>query len=227
MISLGIASAFFLLIHFGISGTRARDALVRRLGEGPYRGLFSLASLIGIVWMSWAFATAPFVYLWGPLPQLLGAAKGLMLLAFVFIVVGLGTKNPTSVGAESQLSQPNAVTGMLRITRHPFLWGTALWATVHLVMNGELRALILFGSLLVLALFGTVLIDSKRKRRFGDDWERFTAQSSNPPFFAILSGRNQLGPALREIGFVRPAIALLVYAAIFVLHGRFFGRPLM
>ncbi len=51
MPSLIGASAFFLLIHFGVSGTRLRDALVRRLGEKAYRGLFSLDYLAGIVWM--------------------------------------------------------------------------------------------------------------------------------------------------------------------------------
>ena len=43
MLNLLIASAYFLLIHFGVSGTRLRPALVARIGEGAYRGAFSLA----------------------------------------------------------------------------------------------------------------------------------------------------------------------------------------
>jgi hypothetical protein len=46
------ASAFFLLNYFGVSGTRLRDVLVARIGAGPYRGAFALASLVGLVWMS-------------------------------------------------------------------------------------------------------------------------------------------------------------------------------
>src|SRR5437588_227896 len=46
MLNLVAASACFLLIHFGVSGTRLRDTLVLRLGEGPYRGAFALASVI-------------------------------------------------------------------------------------------------------------------------------------------------------------------------------------
>lgn len=55
MFNLVVASAYFLLIHFAVSGTRLRDALVARLGEGPYRGAFSFASLIGLVWLIYAY----------------------------------------------------------------------------------------------------------------------------------------------------------------------------
>ena len=48
MLNLIAASAYFLLIHFGVSGTRLRDELVTRLGAGPYRGAFALASLVGL-----------------------------------------------------------------------------------------------------------------------------------------------------------------------------------
>src|SRR5256885_9652450 len=58
VLSLLLASAFFVLIHFGVAGTRLRDALVARLGEGPYRGVFSLASFAGIFWMGYAYARA-------------------------------------------------------------------------------------------------------------------------------------------------------------------------
>src|ERR1700736_1627323 len=69
MSSLIAASAFFLLIHFGVSGTRLRDVLVARMGAGPYQGVFALGSIIGILWMIHAYGRAPTVELWG---QLLG-----------------------------------------------------------------------------------------------------------------------------------------------------------
>ena len=46
MLNLVAACAYFLLIHFGVSGTRVRDGLVARLGAGRYRGAFVLASII-------------------------------------------------------------------------------------------------------------------------------------------------------------------------------------
>jgi uncharacterized membrane protein len=200
MLNLIAASAYFLLIHFGVSGTKLRDTLVARLGEGPYRGAFALASLFGLVWMGYA--------------------------ALIFVVVGIATPSPTRVGMESKLAQgPDIARGMVRITRHPFLWGVALWALVHLIVNGDLASLILFGSLLVLALGGTAAIDAKRRRSFGEQWMQFAAVTSNVPFAAIVAGKNRLGPAVVEIGVWRPLVAIVVYAVAFYLHGRV-GPPL-
>jgi uncharacterized membrane protein len=132
MLNLVAASAYFLLIHFGVSGTRLRDALVARLGAGPYRGAFSLASLLGIVWMIYAYRHAPAVPLWGLSLGFRPAAGVLVFIAFLFVIIGLATPSPTVAGMESKLAQgPAVVRGMIRITRHPFLWGVALgrWHT--------------------------------------------------------------------------------------------------
>lgn len=221
MLNLVAASGYFLLIHFGVSGTKLRDALVARLGPGRYRGAFALASLLGLAWMIYAFRHASYVPLWGLVLGLRPAAYLLMLIALLFAVIGVSTPSPTRVGMESQLRQgPESARGMVRITRHPFLWGVALWALVHLIINGELAALILFGALLVLALGGPAAIDAKRRRAFGDQWTQFAAVTSNIPFAAIAAGRNQLAPALREIGVWRPLAAIGVYVVVFYLHGR-------
>jgi uncharacterized membrane protein len=222
MASLLAACVFFLFIHFAVSGTRWRDALVARLGEAPYRGLFSLASLGGIWWMAAAYKRAPTVELWGTLLPLRPVVFAVVFIGVLFVVIGLATPNPTTAGMEGKLGQgAAAVRGITRITRHPFLWGVGLWALAHVIVNGDLASLMLFGSLLVLAFAGTATIDAKRQRRFGAAWQAFAASTSNIPFAAIVAGRNQLGPALREIGVMRAVIAVAVYAAIFVLHGRF------
>lgn len=226
MLGLAAASAYFLLIHFGVSGTRLRDSLVARLGAGPYRGAFALASVLGIAWMIYAYRHAPAMPLWGLLPGLRPAAYVLVFIAFLFVVIGIATPSPTRVGMESKLAEgPGGVRGIMRITRHPFLWGVALWALVHLIINGDLASLVLFGSLLVLALGGPVAIDAKRRRAFGELWTQFAGVTSNIPFAAIATGRNQLAPALVEIGVWRPLAAALLYAVAFYLHGRL-GLPL-
>jgi uncharacterized membrane protein len=228
MLSLIAASSFFVLIHFGVSGTRLRDVLVARMGTGRYRGAFAVASLIGIVWMSSAYSRAPAVDLWGQLIGVRPLAFALVLIAFLFVGIGLATPSPTRVGMERKLAQgTEIVRGIVRITRHPFLWGVGLWAFVHLIVNGDLASVILFGSLLLLALGGTVSIDAKRRRSFGDQWSQFIQATSNVPFAAIVTGRNQLRPALREIGILRPVIATAAYALFFVFHGRLFGAPLV
>ncbi len=226
MLDLVAASAFFLLIHFGVSGTRLRDALVAHLGAGPYRGVFSLASLVGIAWLVYAYRHAPVEPLWGLLLGFRPAAYGLVFVAFLFVVIGLTTPTPTSVGMESKLAQgAESVRGMVRITRHPFLWGVALWALVHLILNGDLASLILFGALLVLAVGGTASIDAKRRRLFGEQWSPFAKVTSNLPFAAIAAGRNRLGPAVAEIGVLRALAAIIAYAVAFYLHGKL-GPPL-
>jgi uncharacterized membrane protein len=228
MTSLFAASAFFLLIHFVVSGTRLRDRVVALMREGPYRGAFALASLAGLVWMGRAYARAPVIELWLAPPGMRSVAWVLVFIAFLFVVIGLATPSPTRVGMESKLARDaDPAVGIIRITRHPFLWGVALWALVHVAANGDVASVIFFGSLLLLALAGPALIDAKRKRRFGDAWQRFAEATSSIPFAAIASGRNRLGPALREIGFLRPAIAIAVYAAFLVYHGRLFGIPLL
>jgi uncharacterized membrane protein len=220
------ASAYFLLIHFGVSGTRLRDLLTARLGAGRYRGAFALASILGLVWMIYAYRHAPTVLLWGLLLGLRPAAYVLVFIAFLFVVIGLATPSPTRVGMESKLGQgADVAKGIVRITRHPFLWGIALWALVHVLVNGDVASLILFGSLLVLAVGGTFSIDAKRRRVFGAQWLQFATVTSAVPFAAIAAGRNRLGPALLEIGVWRPLAALVVYVVVFYLHGRV-GLPL-
>jgi uncharacterized membrane protein len=223
--NLFAAAAFFLAIHFGVSGTALRARLVRAMGEKVYRGVFSLASLAGLIWLIRAYRDAPYVELWGQLVALKPLAAPLVLLAALFVVIGVTTPSPTLAGMERQLSHDAPAQGIVRITRHPFLWGTALWAAVHLVINGDLASAVLFGSLLVLAIGGTASIDRKRRRDFGAQWERFAASTSNVPFAAIAGGHDQLAAALREIGIVRPLAAVAIYAAAFVLHGRLFGVP--
>jgi uncharacterized membrane protein len=226
MLNLVTASAYFLLIHFGVSGTRLRDGLVACLGAGPYRGAFALASIVGLVWMGYAYRHAPTVELWGLVLGFRPAAYVLVFIAFLFVVIGIMTPSPTRVGMESRVGQgQEAAQGIVRITRHPFLSGVALWALAHLIVNGDLASLILFGSLLVLAVGGTLAINAKRRRNFGEQWTRFANVTSDVPFAAIAAGRNRLGLALAEIGIWRPVAAILVYAAAFYFHGRL-GPPL-
>jgi len=222
MSNLLAAAAFFLAIHLLISGTRLRDALTGRIGQGPYMGLFSLSSIAGLVWVGSAFASArgqP-AY-WDVTPATRQIQIGLMLAAMLFVVPGLATPNPTSVRQEGALDRPDLVKGMLRITRHPFLWGVAIWAAGHLLVNGDPASLVLFGTMLVLALIGTRMIDAKRKRALGRKWDAFAAQTSNIPFAAIAAGRQTF--SLGEIGWWRIALAIGAWALIAWAHPYLFG----
>lgn len=225
MSSLIAAAAFFVLLHLVVSGTRLRDTLTARLGEGPYTGAFSLASIVGLAWLGFAYAQGR-GEAWNSAYWSLSSATrhvqiALQLVAMLLIVPGLTTPNPTSVRQEGALDRPDAVKGMLRITRHPFLWGVAIWALGHLLVNGDRASIVLFGAMFLLALFGTASIDAKRQRSLGDKWDAFAAQTSNVPFAAILAGRQKL--RLGEIGAVRLLAAVAVWAALLFGHPYMFG----
>ena len=222
MINLLAAAAFFLAIHLLVSGTQVRDALTGRIGQGPYLGLFSLASIAGLTWFGFAFvASRGQPAYWDLTPLTRQIQIGLMLVAMLLIVPGLTTPNPTSVRQEGALDKPGLVTGMLRITRHPFLWGVAVWATGHLLVNGDPASLVLFGTMLALALIGTRMIDAKRRRALGAKYDAFVAQTSNVPFAAIAAGRQKL--SLGEIGWWRIALAVGAWALIAWAHPYMFG----
>jgi uncharacterized membrane protein len=199
MPSLILAAVAFLLLHLLVSGTTVRDRLVARLGEGRYLGLFSLASGAVLAWMFVAHRLArggpADLSWWSVTPVTRNLQIGLMLLAFLLIVPGVLTRNPGAVGQSGAVDDPDPVRGVLRITRHPFLWGMAVWSAGHILVNGDLASLVLFGSLLVLSLGGAASIDAKRRRTHGERWRAFEARSSFVPFAAILSGRQVLKPS--------------------------------
>lgn len=224
MTMLFAAAAAFLAIHLLIAGTRARNAVVGRVGEGPYMGLFSLASVAGLAWLIFAFGAARqdaanHVY-WTVTTASRHPAVGLVLIAFLLIVPGLLTNTPTRVMGDNLVDSPNAVSGMTRITRHPFLWGVAIWAAAHLIVNGRASDFILFGSLLVLAILGTYSIDAKRMRALGPRYAAFKAQTSNIPFAAIIQGRQSL--KIGEIWW-RLLVGLAVWAVVLMGHRAAFG----
>ena len=220
MLSLALAGLFFMAIHLGVSGTTLRDQAVARLGARGYMLAFSAASLVGIIWLVSAYKAAPYVPTWGQLEWWKPVAIVLMLPAFLLMVMGLITPNPTAVGQEAAVSRPPS--GIVRVTRHPFLVGIALWAAIHVVGNGDVASLLLFGALGITAAAGTVSIDGKRRRTLGEAaWNGFASRSSIVPFAAILAGRNSF--AAGEFGWWRPAAGIAAYALMLGGHAHIIG----
>jgi len=223
MTSLFLAALFFIAIHLGISGTRARDLIVGRLGLKAYMVVFSLGSIAGIVWLISAYKAAGYVPLWGQLEWWKPVAIVLMLPAFVLVVAGLATPNPTSVAQDGLAANPPR--GLVRVTRHPFLVGVSIWAAVHLIGNGDMASVLLFGSLLIVAALGTLSIDAKRRRASAPGvWDGFAARTSIVPFAAILGGRADRATSwLREMGWARPAAGIAAYALMLGGHAHLIG----
>ena len=156
----------FCLVHlFKAAVPAARDNLVFKVGENPYKGVFSLlilGSLVMIVF-GWKASIPRAVYV----PPL-----GPGIVPSVLVLVGL------------ILFFAAQVSGYIKRTlRHPQMLGTISWATAHLLTNGDSRSVILFGSLGAWAVLEIVLCN----RRDGPRTE-LPAASGRADLVAIVIG---------------------------------------
>jgi uncharacterized membrane protein len=222
MIPLALAALFLPMSHFLISSTPLRALLVRRLGEKPYSGAYSLLTVAAFAGLILAYRAAPAVALWSTPLWLRLVCELAVLLAILLLVAGLSTPNPTIVGRAALLDRADIVRGILRVTRNPFLWGAGLFALAHVVMIGETAATLLFGSIAFLGLIGAPILDAKKARQHPRAWAAFAAQTSDIPFLAIAQRRQRL--SWREIGAWRIAVAAGLFMVLLVLHPLLLGR---
>lgn len=226
MTELAIAAALWIATHLGVSSTGLRSYAVNAVGEGVYLGAYSLLAVATLTFLILAWADAPRdVWFWHPAAWQTWVALLLMPLAFILLVTGLFGPNPTSVGQQGQLADPDSVRGVLRITRHPVQWAFLIWALAHVPANGDLATLMFLAAIGTVAGFGTRLIDRKKAAAAGEDWQRFAAVTSNLPFAAILAGRNRL--VLGELGGGKLLLALVVYGVVIVSHRWIAGVPIV
>jgi uncharacterized membrane protein len=127
-----------LVIFLGLHSTRivserGRERAIARLGEGPWKGIYSALSAIGFVLIVWGFARARHdAQLWTPPPWGRHITMLLMLIAFISLA--------------SYLFKRSHITAAIH---HPMLWSVALWSAGHLLDNGSAADLVLFGAFLV------------------------------------------------------------------------------
>lgn len=142
-----------LVIFLGVHSVRVfaapwRDATRARLGEGAWKGLYSLISLAGFVAICWGYGLArqaP-VTLWVPPLGMRHAASLLTLGSFVLLAAAYVPRNLFKAR-----------------WGHPMLLGTKLWAVAHLLANGNLADVLLFGGFLAWAVL--LFIVSRRSDR--------------------------------------------------------------
>jgi uncharacterized membrane protein len=227
LIELLIAAIVFVGSHFGIASTWVRDDLVRRLGERAYLGLFTAVSLILLAWLIRAYATVqdPVVLWWTP-PVFIIVPLVVMPVALLLFVGGYTQRNPTAVMQKHTLPTERPAPGVLAITRHPLMWGIGLWALVHLIVSDDIASIIFFAALAILALYGTRLLDAKKQRTWpAEEWQRFASVTSNVPFAAIFTSRNEF--RIKEIGWWRIMLAGVLYIVLVPLHGVVLGVPVV
>lgn len=213
-----LAALAFLGSHLGVSSTPLRHHLVARLGRERYLLLYSLVSIVCLVWLILAYGSAPYAPLW---PESTAArVLGLIVMPFAMILIvgALTPANPTLLIHKSGSFDPS---GLFAITRHPLMWGIAIASAVHILAAGDLSSVILFGAMAVLALAGAAFQDARKRQEDPALWRTLEASTSYLPFAAILKGRARLsGRQLRwpVIGGIGAYIALAL-----VLHRILFG----
>jgi uncharacterized membrane protein len=219
------AGLFLLITHFGLSSTPLRGALVGVIGERGFQGLYSLVAIGALALLIWTWRESPRLeYAWFSDPSLFWIPKAVMVLAMIFLLGGFLVPNPTQVGGEKILDKGADTRGLLRITRHPFLWSVILWSVSHIVVNGDYVSVCFFGTFLLLGGIGTLLLDHKKAQSLGDKWAPFAAATSNVPFAAVLSGRNRLVPS--EL-WLPTLIGVAGYALVYFLHEWIAGVPVI
>ena len=114
-----------------------RTQMLQRLGEKPWKGLYSLVSLIGFALIIWGYGLARYnpVVLWQPPVAMRHIASLLTLASFILLTAAYVPGN--SIKAR---------------LRHPMILGVKLWAFAHLLANGMAADLVLFGAFLLWAV---------------------------------------------------------------------------
>jgi uncharacterized membrane protein len=126
----------FIGPHVFITMREPRAALIARIGEGPYKGLLSLLSIVGIILIGYGFGqyrATQWIDVWYPPRWTYYITQILMWPASIFVVAAYIRGN------------------IWRRLKHPMLIGVKTWAVAHLISNGDLGSILLFGSFLAWA----------------------------------------------------------------------------
>ena len=131
-----------LVLFLGVHSVRIvadgwRTRMRQRLGEGGWKGLYSLLSLAGLALVIWGVGLArqdP-VALWTPPVAMRHVASLLTLAAFILLAAAYVPRN--------------ALKARLH---HPMVLAVKVWALAHLLSNGNLADVLLFGGFLLWAV---------------------------------------------------------------------------
>ncbi|MBS0526422.1 MAG: NnrU family protein [Proteobacteria bacterium] len=158
MLLLITGLVLFLGVHMLTTARHTRGALMARLGEGAYKGLYSIVAAAGLVLIVWGFGryrSSGYIPVWDTPAWLLPIALVLMWFSFVALV--------------ATYAQAGKLKGLLR---HPMLAGIKAWALAHLLVNGDLGSIILFGAFLAWAVYDRIAV--KRRGDTGAPRSDFT-----------------------------------------------------
>lgn len=176
---LFLSAIAFVGLHFLLSHP-LRGSLVGKLGEKAFQGLYSVLALLTFGLMIYFYRVIgrqPQVWDLGEWVWPVGAL--LMWLGSI-LFVGSFLGNPALPGA--RLERGRAPQGVFAITRHPMMWGFAIWAAVHFAVMGTGKAVVFDGAIFFLAVAGSIGQDAKKRKLMGERFHEWTAQTAFIPF---------------------------------------------
>ena len=195
---LTVASVAFVGTHFLMSHP-LRSPMVSALGERGFAMAYTVVSLLTFGWMIWAYpdasAEAP-APLWDAGRWGFIIATLLMWLGSVLFMGSL-RRNPAFPRPGKRIERIDEPHGVYSITRHPMMWGFALWSATHAIVNPTLASLILSAAIAFLALVGAALQDAKKAELLGDVWRDWRSKTNYIPYgrglksadgFALVTG---------------------------------------
>jgi len=140
---LVVGLVLFIGAHVFVTFRAQRDAVVARIGEGPYKGVMALVSLIGIILIGYGFGqyrATSWIDVWYPPRWTFYITQILMWPASICVVAAYSRGN------------------IWRRLKHPMLVGVKTWAAAHLISNGDLGSIVLFGSILAWAVYDRITL---------------------------------------------------------------------
>jgi len=190
LVNLIAACLAFLGTHFALSHP-LRAPMVRALGEKGFAGIYSLVALLTFGWMVWAFRRVPpyGVNLWSGFDEVSWTLASLLTLAALLLFLGSLRGNPAFPGVQvhPEGAQPEP-RGVFAVTRHPMMWGFALWALAHILIAPTGRTLLLGLTIGFLALVGAHLQDRKKAALMGAGWTAWEAKTHYWPRWRKIFG---------------------------------------
>ena len=184
--SLIAASLAFVGTHFVLSHP-LRAPLVGALGATGFSILYSLVAAASMAWMYFAFVAAGDTMLGGSGDIGWAISTALTLPALVLFLGSLRGNPALPAPGAAKLTQREP-SGVFAATRHPMMWGFALWALSHLFLWWSWRTNVVALAILVLALLGAKMQDRKKEQLMGEAWAQWEAKTSYWPRWKRLAG---------------------------------------
>jgi len=190
LVTLIAASIAFVGTHFAMSHP-LRAPMVRALGEKGFAGVYSLVSLATFAWMIVAFRAVPPYesVLWSGYDEVSWTLASLLTLVALVLFLGSLRGNPAFPGAQIHPEGAQAAPrGVFAVTRHPMMWGFALWALAHVLIAPTGRTVVIGLAIGFLALVGAHLQDRKKQALLGERWTAWEARTHYWPRWRNLFG---------------------------------------